>query len=96
MKDYRKIIVGPVITEKSTFQKELSSIYVFEVDVNANKREIKEAVEKLFSVNVLSVSTIKMKGKVKRTRWIPGKRKDTKKAYVKIKDDQRIEIFEGA
>ncbi len=96
MKDYRKIIIGPIITEKSNFQKEMSKTYVFEVSPEANKFEIKTAVEKLFSVHVIDVRTISVKGKVKRTKWIKGRRKNTKKAYVKIKENQRIEIFEGA
>ncbi len=96
MKDYRKVIIGPIITEKSSFQKEAIGTYVFEVNADANKREIKAAVEKMFSVKVIDVRTINSDGKVKRTKWIRGKRKNTKKAYVKIKEDQRIEIFEGA
>lgn len=96
MKDYRKIILGPVITEKSTVGKDMNNTYAFEVAVKANKKEIKDAVEKLFSVNVTDVRTVMLQGKVKKTRWIPGKRKNRKKAYVTLKENQRIELFEGA
>lgn len=95
MKNLKRIILGPIITEKSNYEKELKSTYVFEVAPKANKTEIKQAVQKLFDVDVISVRTSNLIGKVKRTRWIPGRRPNRKKAYVKIKEDQRIDIFEG-
>lgn len=96
MKDYRRIILGPIITEKTTVNKDMNNTYAFDVAVKANKKEIKEAVEKLFSVNVTDVKTVMLQGKVKRTKWIPGRRKTRKKAYVTLKKNQRIELFEGA
>ncbi len=96
MIDYRDVIINPIITEKSTLAKESDNIYAFEVNPKYNKSQIREAVEKLFNVEVLSVKVVKLQGKVKRTRWILGRRKNRKKAYVKIKENQRIEIFEGA
>jgi len=96
MKDYRDVIINPIITEKSTIAKESNNIYAFEINPKYNKNEIKEAVEKLFDVNVLDVNIVRIRGKVKRTRGILGRRKNRKKAYVKIKENQRIELFEGA
>lgn len=96
MKDLRKIIVSPIITEKATIAKGTIKTYVFEVAEDANKKDIKTAVEKLFNVKVGDVRTLVVKGKVKRSRMLLGKRKDIKKAYVTLKENQRIELFEGA
>jgi large subunit ribosomal protein L23 len=70
--------------------------YVFEVDMDANKIEIAAAVEKIFSVNVVSVNTLRVKGKKKRLGRTEGKTGEMKKAYVTLKEGQRIQIFEGA
>lgn len=96
MKDPRKIIISPLITEKAVFVEGKKRTYVFEVDKKANKKEIKSAVEKHFNVKVENVNTLLEKGKIKRTRMVLGKQRDIKKAYVTLKDNQRIEIFEGA
>lgn len=96
MKDIRSIIKSPVITEKSTLEKDARSTYVFEVSPDANKKEIKQAVEKLFSVKVLDVRTVKIEGKVKRTKYVLGRRNKRKKAYVTINEKQKIDLFEGA
>ena len=96
MKEAQKIIRRPLITEKSTDQKELHHQYVFEVDRNANKIEIQSAVEHLFKVKVLSVRTSNFLGKMKRLGRKFGKRPDWKKAVVTLKEGDRIEFFEGA
>lgn len=85
------VVVAPVITEKSTILSEHNQI-VFEVAIDANKKEIKDAIEALFSVTVTAVNTIRVKGKSKRFRGIPGRRKDIKKAVVTLKDGDVIDI----
>ncbi|HOP86871.1 MAG TPA: 50S ribosomal protein L23 [Syntrophorhabdaceae bacterium] len=90
------IILRPIITEKSTLLKETGNQYVFEVHRDANKIEIKKAVEKLFKVKVLSVQVINMEGKKKRLGRFFGKRSDWKKAIVKLNPNDKISIFEGA
>jgi len=85
------VVVAPVITEKSTILSEHNQI-VFEVAIDANKTEIKDAIEALFSVTVTAVNTIRVKGKTKRFRGIPGRRKDVKKAVVTLKDGDMIDI----
>jgi large subunit ribosomal protein L23 len=96
MKEAQKIIRRPLITEKSTRQKEESRQYIFEVDRNANKIEIQSAVERLFKVKVIQVRTSKVLGKVKRLGRRQGKRTDWKKAIVTLQEGDRIDFFEGA
>ncbi len=96
MKEPHEIIRRPLITEKSTQQKEENRQYVFEVDPRANKIEIKEAVEQLFKVKVLKVRTLNVLGKIKRLGRRYGKRPDWKKAIVTLKEGDRIDFFEGA
>jgi large subunit ribosomal protein L23 len=96
MKDMQKIIRRPMVTEKSTRQKEESRQYVFEVHRDANKIEIQSAVERLFKVKVLQVRTSNVLGKVKRLGRRYGKRPDWKKAIVTLKEGDRIDFFEGA
>ena len=90
-----QIIKGPLITEKSTIQKELSNQLTFEVDRRANRVEIRHAVEKVFNVRVQQVRTMQMKGKVKRVGRTLGKRRDWKKAVVTLAKGENIEFFEG-
>jgi large subunit ribosomal protein L23 len=90
-----EIIRKPIITEKSTIQKEADNQLTFEVDRKANRVEIRHAVEKIFNVRVKKVRTIQMKGKVKRVGRILGKRRDWKKAVVTLAAGQNIEFFEG-
>lgn len=90
-----EIIRRPLITEKSTLQKEEFNQVCFEVDRRANRVEIRHAVEKLFNVRVSSVKTMQVKGKVKQRGRITGKRRDWKKANVKLAPGERIEFFEG-
>ena len=96
MKLASDIILRPIISEQSTEHVELKK-YVFEVSPEAGKIEIKRAIEELFEVKVEKVTTLNMKGKKKRTgRYPEGKRKDWKKAVVKLTDDSKtIEFFEG-
>jgi large subunit ribosomal protein L23 len=95
MKDKFSIIKKPVITEKSTALTESGNKVVFQVDVNANKREIKEAISSIFHVEVFNVNTIKIEGKKRRVRFKEGKKPDWKKAIVTLKEGDRIEFFEG-
>jgi len=90
------IIKRPVITEKATLLREKENKYVFIVAKEANKQQIKTAVEEIFKVNVLKVHTVNMPGKLKRVGAHSGCRPDYKKATVKIKSGQSIKIAEGA
>ena len=89
------IIKRPVITEKTSIQKEDANQVTFEVDRRANRIEIQRAIEKIFKVRVANVCTMQVKGKVKRRGQIVGKRKDWKKAVVKLMPGERIDFFEG-
>jgi large subunit ribosomal protein L23 len=90
-KDPRDILIAPVVSEKSYGLLDEGK-YTFLVDPRANKTEIKIAVEKVFSVKVASVNTINRKGKTRRTRFGIGKRKDTKRAIVTLREGT-IDIF---
>ena len=96
MKDPYSIVKRPLITEKGMTIAAMGK-YAFEVDIKSNKIEIADAVTKIFSVDVVKVNTLRVKGKSKRMgRYPEGKTSDWKKAYVTLKPGQRIEIFEGA
>lgn len=89
------IIKRPIITEKSMDQI-ANKKYTFEVDINANKTQIKKAIEEIFNVKVQKVNTMRVKGKVKRLGRYEGKRADWKKAIVTLTPDSKaIEFFEG-
>ena len=90
------VILRPVITEQS-MESVADKKYVFMVDINANKTEIKAAVEEIFGVKVAKVNTVRMQGKVKRTGAYPaGRRSAYKKAIVTLTADSKtIEFFEG-
>jgi len=88
-----KIIVGPVVAEKASRVAEQHNQVVLKVLPDANKLEIKHAVESLFDVKVASVTTTNVKGKVKRTGRIMGKRSDWKKAYVTLVDGADINFL---
>ncbi|SMO60374.1 LSU ribosomal protein L23P [Thalassovita litoralis] len=88
------VIRKPVITEKATMASENGAV-VFEVAIDANKPQIKEAVESLFGVKVKAVNTTVTKGKVKRFRGQLGKRKDVKKAYVTLEEGNTIDVTTG-
>lgn len=88
------VIRKPLITEKATMASENGAV-VFEVAIDANKPQIKEAVETLFGVKVKAVNTSITKGKVKRFRGQLGKRKDVKKAYVTLEEGNTIDVTTG-
>ena len=85
-----EIVRNPLISEKSTFISQFN-YYVFKVSSNSNKPEIKQAIEKLFNVKVLSVNTLNQNGKVKKFRNVKGKRSDFKKAFVKLAEGNAID-----
>ncbi len=88
------VIRRPIITEKATMASENNAV-VFEVAIDANKPQIKEAVESLFNVKVKAVNTSITKGKVKRFKGQLGKRKDVKKAYVTLVEGNTIDVTTG-
>ncbi|HUW78085.1 MAG TPA: 50S ribosomal protein L23 [Candidatus Nanopelagicaceae bacterium] len=93
-KDHRDVLIAPVVSEKSYGLLDENK-YTFLVAPDANKTEIKIAVEKIFGVKVLDVNTMNRQGKRKRTRVGFGKRKDTKRAIVSVAAGDRIDIFGG-
>lgn len=95
MKNHYSVIKAPVITEKSTHEVAKGGKVVFWVDVTANKKDIKEAVEKVFNVKVTGVNTHNVPGKMKRMGKYAGQRPTRKKAYVSLKEGDKIELFEG-
>lgn len=90
-----EVIRKPLVTEKGTMLRGLYGQYLFEVNRRASKTQIKDAVEKLFSVQVQDVRTLIVHGKVKRVGRSIGKRSSWKKAYVTLKEGSTIEFFEG-
>jgi large subunit ribosomal protein L23 len=90
----RSIIIAPLVTEKSGHQMETQNSYTFKVSISANKVEIKKAIERIFSVKVISINTITMMGKPKRLGKYNGKRPDWKKAIVTLKAGDKIAEFE--
>jgi large subunit ribosomal protein L23 len=90
-----KVLLGPHVTEKASIIGESSNQYVFQVATDATKPEIKKAVETLFEVEVDAVRVTNVKGKVKRSGQRIGRRKDWKKAYVRVKDGQTIDFMGG-
>lgn len=96
IEDPYKIILRPVITEKSTWLKEQNREICFEVDSRANKIEIKEAAERLFKVKIDRVRIVMQKGKMRRVGKNMGRTKNWKKAYIKLKEGEKmIEYFEA-
>jgi len=89
------VIKRPVLTEKTTLQKEQSNQITLEVDRRANKIEIKEAVEKIFKVKVLDVQSMLVRGKTKRLGRFSGRRSDWKKAIVTLKPGEQVPFLEG-
>ena len=94
MKDPRSVVKKALITEKGTVLRETRNQYHFEVARDANKIEIKRAVEVIFGVKVKDVRTLQMQGKMKRQGRFAGRRSDWKKAIVTLGPDQKIELFE--
>ena len=93
MKSPRDVIIRPMVSEKSYAGLEANK-YTFLVHNDASKTEIKEAIQKIWNVQVLSVNTLMRKGKVKRQRYVTGRRSDQKRAIVTLAPGDSIEIFE--
>lgn len=91
--DPRDVILAPVVSEKSYALIDQNA-YTFVVHSMANKTEIRQAVEKIWGVRVVSVNTLNRKGKEKRFRYTKGRRSDMKRAVVKLAAGDKIEIFE--
>jgi large subunit ribosomal protein L23 len=93
MKEIYSVLKRPLFTEKNDRLKEQFNKYAFEVDIRANKIEIRQAVEQIFGVTVLKVNTMRVHGKVKRRGRSVGRRPDWKKAIVTLKDGDTIPIW---
>ncbi|MGL4309618.1 MAG: 50S ribosomal protein L23 [Paracoccaceae bacterium] len=92
--EHYDVIRKPIVTEKATMASENNAV-VFEVAIDANKPQIKEAVEAVFGVKVKAVNTTVTKGKVKKFRGRPGVRNDRKKAYVTLEEGNTIDVSTG-
>ena len=95
MKTLYDVLVGPLLTEKGTLLKEKDNKVIFRVARNANKIEIKKAVEETLKVKVERVRTINYRGKKKRLGRYEGRRPDWKKAIVTLKEGERLDFIEG-
>jgi large subunit ribosomal protein L23 len=93
MKDPRDVIIEPVVSEKSYDLIEKANTYTFVVDRRSNKSEIKDAVEEIFTVSVLSVNTQNRPGKWKRTGRVLGRRAGAKRAMVTLAQGDSIDLF---
>jgi len=92
MKDPRQIVLRPLVTEKS-LEGQADRQYCFEVDKRANKDEIKRAIEEIFDVKVVSVQTLQRRGKLRRQRYKIGRRKDWKKAVIRLAPEHTIDVI---
>lgn len=90
-----KVLLSPVVSEKSVGLTEQSQQYCFKVRPDVTKLEIRKAVEQLFDVNVLAVRVANMKGKRKRSGRSIGKRSDWKKAYIRVREGQEINLMDA-
>lgn len=95
MMDSRKIIISPIVSEKSYDLREIANQYVFKVHPRATKGQIAKAVEEIFEVTVLKVRTIRMTGKMKRMGRSIGRRSSWKKAFITLADGDTVDFFEG-
>lgn len=87
------IVIRPLVTEKGTYQSQTRNAYAFQVAPGANKTQIKLAIEKIYSVKVLSVRTANRKGKPRRSRYKMGTTSHWKKAVVVLHEDHHIDLF---
>lgn len=94
MKDLSKVIKRPMITEQGAMMREMYNQYIFQVAPEANKLEIRQAVEHFFGVKVTQVRTMNYRGKIKRMGRHSGKRADWKKAIVTLAKDDSIDLFD--
>ena len=92
-KDIYAVVVRPLVTEKGTHQSQSLNAYAFEVSPDANKAQIKQAVEKIYQVKVAEVRTANRKGKQRRTGYRWGKTRHWKKAVVVLHPDHHIDLF---
>ena len=95
MAHLEEILIKPLITEKASIATEKANRYGFMVDVKANKNQVKAAVENMYDVKVLDVKTSILPGKLKKHGKIVKKTSKRKKAFVQLKEGQRIEFFKG-
>jgi len=93
--NYQDVILRPVVTEKSTVSRELANVVTLAVNPNANKQQIKHAVEQIWKVDVLNVRTIRMHRKTRRVGRFMGRKPEWKKAMITLAEGQSIEFFEG-
>jgi large subunit ribosomal protein L23 len=98
MQTIQQVIVRPLVTEKSTAAREAANQICFEVDARANKAEIKDAVERIFKVKVVAVNTTRVPGETRRVgrKGVKVVRSGWKKAFVTLREGDKIEFFEGA
>lgn len=95
MSDPRRVVLRPLVTEKSTILKDDQNTVVFQVAMEANKVAVRQAVEEIFGVKVRRLRTSVVYGKVKRMGRYKGRRPSWKKAYVTLAPGQKIQLFEG-
>ncbi len=95
MRPYSKVIIRPLLTEKNAKMKDTDNRVAFEVAPDANKIEIKRAVEEAFKVSVKGVNILNVRGKIKKLGKNIGRRRDWKKAIVTLQEGSVIEFFEG-
>ncbi|TVQ91740.1 MAG: 50S ribosomal protein L23 [Deltaproteobacteria bacterium] len=93
--ELKDILVRPIVTEKTTVHLGNDNTYAFEVNLKANKNQVKHAIEQYYGVSVADVRTLVMRGKVKRFGRHHSKRSNWKKAYVTLADGESINIFEA-
>ena len=91
--DNINVIIKPLVTEKSTHQQQTRNAYAFQVHRDANKHQIKQAVEKLYEVKVIDVRTMNRKGKPRRSKMRMTKTSDWKRAIVVLDENSRIDMF---
>ena len=88
-----RVIKKPIVTEKASDAMASRNAYTFSVPMDANKVEIRQAIERLFEVHVASVNTLRMRGKARRRGWVAGQRPDWKKAVVTLRQGDSIDIL---
>lgn len=90
-----QVVRRPLLTEKGTIQRDEDNVYLFEVDRRATKDDVRAAIEKIFSVHVEAVNTLVVRGKNRRVRVHSGKTRNYKKAYVRLREGDKIDFYEG-
>jgi large subunit ribosomal protein L23 len=93
--DAYQVVRRPLLTEKGTIQRDEDNVYLFEVDRRATKDEVRSAVEKIFQVHVEDVNTLIVRGKNRRVKVHTGKTRNYKKAYVRLREGDKIDFYEG-